>query len=356
MRRSWRWFLFLAAAVGVVNPAVAEDVGSADPAPSLEYRPPRPVLPEPRAPTPAPPVTIFREAIGGYGIGTGSFDKPVDVAGDGRGNIYVVDSGNNRIQMFDSFSNFVLAWGSYGAHTGEFNNPQAILVDSRRPDVTYIFVVDTGNNRIQLFNYVEKRNPKVLFFESWGSLGSRDGDFKNPRDITMDGDGNIWILDTGNDRVQKFKFDPTQLSGPSVSFLNEWGRAFGSRGGIFTDLVSLGWSDEGFGYLYLLGSACLVQQFQLDGTLLKSWSAIAPESGMCEPGRIEVDNKNDYVYVLDAGNGLLVRFNRDGRYLAALRGAERQFSRPLGFAVGSDRDQVLVADTENNIVQKFTLR
>ena len=75
------------------------------------------------------------------------------------------------------------------------------------------------------------------------------------------------------------------------------------------------------------------------------------------PARIEIDNKNDYVYVLDSGNSLLERFNLDGRHSAGrLRGAERPFSNPLGLAVNPDRDEVLVADTENNIVQKFTLR
>lgn len=99
-----------------------------------------------------------------------------------------------------------------------------------------------------------------------------------------------------------------------------------------------------------------MQQFQLDGTLVKNWSAIAPDSGLCVPGRIEIDRTNDHVYVLDTGNSLLARFNLDGRFLAALRAAERPFSGPLGFAVNPDRDEFLVADTGNNIVQKFTLR
>jgi DNA-binding beta-propeller fold protein YncE len=62
------------------------------------------------------------------------------------------------------------------------------------------------------------------------------------------------------------------------------------------------------------------------------------------------------VYVLDAGNSLILSYNPDGLYRWALRGAEVPFSKPLGFAVNSEGEEVLVADTENNIVQKFTLR
>jgi DNA-binding beta-propeller fold protein YncE len=218
--------------------------------------------------------------------------------------------------------------------------------------------VDTGNHRIQKFEWVDKSacpdcparsdGQRLKVQATWGSLGTRSGDFKSPLDITFDEDGNSYVLDAGNERVQQF--DSAQR------FVREWGRLFGSRGGTFSDLVSIGWSRERLGYILLLGAGCVVQKFQLDGTLAASWPAIAPESGLCSPGRIEVDNKNDFVNVIDTANGLYTRYNLEGRFLFALRGAERPFSKPLGLAINPSRDEVLVADTENNIVQKFTLR
>jgi tripartite motif-containing protein 71 len=363
MRRSWFCCLLGLAALVLSGPAAgAEDREAAGTGPSLEYRPPRPVLPEPKTPTPAPPVTIFRESIGSFGISTGSFDGPVDAAMDADGNIYVLDAGNNRFQVFDSFSNFVLEIGSYGSRAGEFMKPGAIAVDQGG----FVYVVDTGNHRVQKFGWVEKGSCpdcparsdglRLKFLTSWGSLGSRTGDsrkpeatnFRNPVDITFDDQGNSYVVDAGNDRVQKFN--------PSGGYLGEFGRSFGTRGGVFSDLVSVAWSAERFGYIYLLSAGCLVQQFEADGNLINSWSATAPESGLCVPGRIEADNRNDYLYVLDAGNGLLSRFSRDGHFLAALRGADRPFTRPRGFTLNTDRDQFVVADTDNNIVQKFTLR
>jgi DNA-binding beta-propeller fold protein YncE len=331
-------FLLLAVVAGGAAPAAAQDRGAADPVPSLEYRPPRAVIPEPKAPHPAPPLTVFREAIGGFGMLTGSFDGPVDVARDKSGNFYVLDAGNNRVQKFDQFANFKSSWGKSGIRDGEFNRPTAIALNPAGG----VYVVDTGNDRIQKFDEAG------VHIKSWGSRGRAEGDFKSPQDIAFDQDGNAFVLDSGNERVQFFDADFT--------FLSKWERSFGVTGGVFTDLKSIAWSGERFSYLYLLSAGCLVQQFKLDGTLVTSWPAIAPESGLCVPARLEVDDKNHYVYVLDSGNGLLLLFNPDGLYRAALRGAEQPFSKSLGFAVDSSGEEFLVADTGNNIVQKFTLR
>jgi hypothetical protein len=331
-----------------VAPAVAENGDSSIPGPTLEYRPPRPALPEPKEPIPAPPVTLFREAIGKFGISTGSFDGPIDVATDREGNFYALDAGNNRVQKFDKSSNFILTFGSFGSRPGEFNNPRAIAISPGG----LIYVVDTGNNRIQQFT------PDGTIIKTWGELGSRHGNFKYPNDITFENDTTLWVLDAGNERAQRFRFERGLENAGDLRYVSEIGSSFAERGSNFKGLVSLAWSSDRFGYLYLLSAGCLVQQFQPDGNLEKSWSGVAPESGLCVPARIEIDKSgtNDYVYVLDAGNGLLIRFNLDGRFLAALRGAERLFSQPLGFAVNPARDEVFIADTKNNIIQKFILR
>ena len=336
MRSTWVLLWCLVAAVAVPVTAGAEDGAGENP--SLEYRPPRLVVPEPKAPTPAPPVAIFREALGGFGISSGAFDGPVDVAFGRDGGLYVLDSGNGRVQRFDSFGNFVSTWGSSGSRPGEFRDPMALAVDAEGS----VYVADTGNHRIQKFDAEGK------FLLLWGSLGSRSGDFKSPNDLVFDGDGTLWVVDSGNERIQQFD--------QAGKHLREWGRAFGSRGGVFSDLVSIAWSDERFGYIYLLGAECLVQQFERDGTLVTSWSGLTPESAVCVPGRLESDNRDDALYFVDAGNGLVVKFNREGRYLTSLRGAASPFSRPQGLAVNPERGDFAVADTGNDLVQKFTLR
>ena len=368
MRRFGLGCLVFAAVVGMAIAAVAADRGSSGPPPSLEYRPPRQVIPEPKAPHPLPPKTIFAEAIGSFGMLTGSFDGPVDVAREETtGDFYVLDVGNNRIQKFDKFSEFKFSWGQQGIRKGtfgkrdgsEFRYPTAIAMGPYPPldpsgARSFVYVVDTGNDRIQIFD------KEGRFVTSWGARGStdsRDFDhsyFRAPRDITFDNNGFIWVLDSGNERVQIFD--------SSFVFQMKWDSAHGVDAGTFANLQSIAWSDERLGYIYLLGAGCVVQQFSLKpgrslaGTLVLRWPAIAPESGICVPARLDVDEKNHFVYVLDAGNSLLLCFNPDGLYRWALGGAQVPFSKPLGFAVSRDGEELLVADTENNIVQKFTLR
>lgn len=356
-------FLIFAAVVGTATVAFAEDGGSSGSTPSLEYRPQRVVIPEPKAPHPLPPKTVFAEAIGSFGITTGSFDRPVDVVRDRNGDFYVLDAGNSRVQKFSSSGRFWTAWGTSGSRKGQFNRPSAIVVGPFKGLEEAVYVVDTGNDRIQVFDpkeidaaAVDRPATGVQPFKVFGSRGSWKGDFKSPRDLAIamptgfESDWKIYVLDSGNERVQRFEIDGTE----------EKGITFELKGGRYNDMTSIVWSGERFGYLFVLGPGCLVQQFSLgggaDGTLTNSFSAIAPESGLCEPARIRMDKQ--YLYVLDSGNSLLMCFNPDvgGMYRWALSGAQASFSKPLGVAVNPDGDEFLVADTENNIVQKFTLR
>jgi len=96
---------------------------------------------------------------GGAGRGAGApgagapqdvFQRPSDVAWDAAGNIYVVDGlGNNaRVAKFDKNGKFVKSWGSRGTATGQFNMPHGIVVDAQ----SNVYVADSGNKRIQVFD------------------------------------------------------------------------------------------------------------------------------------------------------------------------------------------------------------
>ncbi|OYV96026.1 MAG: hypothetical protein B7Z62_08965, partial [Deltaproteobacteria bacterium 37-65-8] len=91
----------------------------------------------------------FRDAFGGFGIGRESFDRPVDLVRDRDENIYVVDQGNNRIQVLGRRGRYLREWGGRGFTPGYFDTPNAIAID-RAAGV--LFVVDTGNHRVQKFD------------------------------------------------------------------------------------------------------------------------------------------------------------------------------------------------------------
>lgn len=66
---------------------------------------------------------------------------------DGTGNVYVTDSGNYRVQKFDSSGTYITGWGSMGSGDGEFNVPVGIAIDNSG----YAFVTDLLNQRVQSF-------------------------------------------------------------------------------------------------------------------------------------------------------------------------------------------------------------
>lgn len=280
----------------------------------------------------------FLFAVGELGIGRQSFDKPVDAVEDREENIYVVDQGNNRIQVLDRRGNYVREWGGRGFRPGSFDTPTAIALDRGSGD---LFVVDSRNHRIQKFD----PNGKLLM--TLGELGSGTGNFNNPADVTIDRKGNIFVADAGNNRIQKF--------GPSGKFVAEWGRFARRRGVELTNPVSLAYSDDGFGAIYVLDSDCRVQQFDIDGNLLKAWAMHKKgEGAACGPSRIRIEQRRYTVYIADTENDRVILFDKNGEPLGELKEGKVPFRKPRGLFI-NDRfiEDVVVADTGNNLIQRF---
>jgi len=152
--------------------------------------------------------------LGPVGSGNGQFVNPGGIAIDASGNVYVVDSGNNRIQKFDSSGVFKKTWGRSGSGDGYFNNPMGIAVYSSTGDV---YVADTGNNRVQKFD------SSGTFITKWGSSGSGNGSFDSPTGIAVDASGAVYVSDKNG--IQIFSpqvvvplvasFTPNVTTGPA---------------------------------------------------------------------------------------------------------------------------------------------
>jgi sugar lactone lactonase YvrE len=142
------------------------------------------------------------------GIGQSEFNFPKGVAIDNEGKIYVADTGNSRVQIFNQDGSFIKEFGNQGTANGEFLFPEGILVNKGK-----IYVVDTGNHRVQIFDSLGN------FISKFGSFGNRNGEFNSPVSIAIDDYDYIYITDTNNNRIQVFKSDGTFL------------KSFGSAGG-----------------------------------------------------------------------------------------------------------------------------
>jgi streptogramin lyase len=89
----------------------------------------------------------------GAGIPGDSFNRTADVTWDRAGNIYVADgasrtAGNARIAKFDKDGHFIKSWGSRGSEPGQFNGIHGIVIDAQGN----LYVADAGNQRIQVFD------------------------------------------------------------------------------------------------------------------------------------------------------------------------------------------------------------
>ena len=128
------------------------------------------------------------------GTNTGEFNAPFDIAvsPDGSG-ISVSDSGNNRIQQFDTNGTFLSSIGSQGTNSDQFNTPKGLAYDSS--DTLYI--VDSGNDRVTM--------AAGIFVDGvTGTNGAALAQFSAPANISLD-DRAVYIADSGNNRVQSFK-------------------------------------------------------------------------------------------------------------------------------------------------------
>lgn len=143
---------------------------------------------------------------GATGTANGQFTAPYDVAISPDGNtISVADSGNNRIQQFDTNGVFIGAFGSSGTDLGEFDSPSGLTYDS----TGNLCIADSGNDRIVFAN-------SSGVFGTSGASGTGLLQFDAPLNISV-GERGIYVADSSNNRIQAFDLLGNGDSSLSVS-------------------------------------------------------------------------------------------------------------------------------------------
>jgi uncharacterized protein (TIGR03663 family) len=191
----------------------------------------------------------------------------------------------------DSEGRFTL--GERGTGPGRFIKQVGLAVDSEGN----LYVADSGNHRIQKFDR------EGGFIAEVGSLGEGEGEFNEPWGVVVDSEGNLYVADTWNNRIQKFDRD--------LNFVSQWGQPA-------SDLSN-------------------PKPYDFWG-----------------PRDVATDAEGN-VWVADTGNGRVLKFTSDGTFLAALGepGTEtRQLREPVGIEIAPNGD-VFVADAWNSRIQKF---
>ena len=173
---------------------------------------------------------------------------------------------------------------------GQFRQPRGIAADSQGN----VYVADFDNNRIQKFN------SDLEYVSEWGDAGNLPGEFRQPCGIAVDSTDTVYVADTWNQRVQVFTADG--------QYVREWGGPyFGPRG--------IGVSQDGKVYLADTGNH-RIRRFDAEGNEQKTWGGSGSEPGQFkEPDGIAVA-ADGRVYVADNNNARVQIFDADGTYQA----------------------------------------
>ena len=168
----------------------------------------------------------------------GRFRQVTDVAWDKDGNTFISDGYiNSRVAKVDKDGNWLKSWGERGKEPGQFNTPHSIATDAKGN----VYVADRGNHRIQVFDengkylyewsmgkdpsdvhllYIgadrmlwayDRGTSRMLkydleghFLYSWGTWGDFPGGFWGVHGFSVDQDGNFYTAEVDNGRAQKF--------------------------------------------------------------------------------------------------------------------------------------------------------
>jgi DNA-binding beta-propeller fold protein YncE len=189
----------------------------------------------------AAPATAANAFDGGHGSAPGEFDQPVGIALDPGGNLFVADKANHRIEQFARDGSFVRAWGEPGNQPGQFREPHDVAADAE-----FVYVADTWNQRVQVFDrdgahvfsitgdpsmasprgvfakdkliYVAQAGDgRVNVYDRAGALrrsigtpgGDGPGHLIEPVDVAVDAQGDVWVVNAGNNRIEHFAADGT---------------------------------------------------------------------------------------------------------------------------------------------------
>lgn len=126
----------------------------------------------------------------------GDFSKPTNVAVDDDGNVYVTDTYNSRVEVFDPDGQFIRAWGKNGDGPGRFAKPKGIAIDADG----HVWVADAMQDRVQVFT----PDGKLLIW--MGGHGTLPGQFRDVAGLAIDKHNRVFTSEQFPGRVQMFRY------------------------------------------------------------------------------------------------------------------------------------------------------
>ncbi len=202
------------------------------------------------------------------GAGGGKMKLPINITVDADGTKYVTDTGRNQILLYDRDNRYL---GAYG-EPDQFKPADTAIAGDK------LYVTDIAHHEIQVLN---KRNGKLLF--KFGKVGAKAGELLHPTNIAIGPNGDIFVVETSNFRVQRFTPE-----GKSLRVYGEVGDTSGTFArpkGIAIDRAGLMYvADAAFQNVQIFDTA--------DGKHLLAFGQPEKGEGMSLPAAVKIDYDN----------------------------------------------------------------
>ena len=220
-------------------------------------------------------------------------------------------------------------FGSMGARPAQFDDPGGVALTANGE----ILVLDRGNDRIEEFNQADE------YLGQLGGEGSGDGQLLSPKAIAVRPGGEVWVMDTGNRRVEEFNESGEYVSQFSVEDAFDEGIVIDRHGDLWI-------SETNEGRLAV---------FRPNGELLTTVGSRGSSPGQLgEPEGLAIDSTGD-VWVADWSHSKVDEFNEAGEFIKEFgtRGTGAgDLKQPYAIAVDANGD-VWVGEVGNDRIQEF---
>ena len=308
-------------------------------------------------PSPKEPPYVFITAWGGKGEDEGQFNDPTGIA-ISETQVFVSDARNGRIQVFDLKGKFLRSFAKPGDKLGELSRPMNLSVRDGA-----LYVAEYFNDRIQVFS-LDGLPLRII-----GKAGSGPGEFNAPGGVAVDREGAIYVADFYNHRIQKLTSDGAFIRQWGAKLAETDDSIMGSFGDLAADDAGDSFSYPtdmaiaGDGNLYVAdGYNDRVQAFNADGTFSHKWGGpfaaniYGPFKGWFATVTSIAIGPNGNIFVADFYNDRIQKFTPDGTFLTSFgqRGnGKGELHFPIAVAVADD-GSVFVADYGNNRITKWS--
>jgi hypothetical protein len=274
---------------------------------------------------------VYAAEFGLGGSGDGQFEHPADVAVDAKGDVWVLDRGNSRVEEFSQAGEYLRQFGSQGSGNGQLSRPDGLAVDSEGD----VWVLDTGNERVEEFT----EDGEFVRTVGVGMIGSAEG-------IAVDRHGDVWVSATYQGRLLVFANNGEYLK--SVASHGSGAGQLGEPEGIAVDSDGDVWVAD--------WANNRVEEFNEAGAYVRQFGSTGSGSGeISHPYGIAANN--GHVFVGEIGNDRLQEFNEEGGFLSQIGTAgsepgQLKLSYPIGLTINTAED-LWITDSGNDRVEEW---